>query len=419
MIDSRVQYSSTRDSVSSTIVFVDTDAGLQTSIKGALHRGGMSLHAFGNAADALQFIRTQPVDIIITAMRLPEMSGIELLNHASALHPYAIRIITSGLEDKPVLLHVLGKGLAHDYVVKPWASASLPGIVQKALILQHELLEKNLQEIVHSSDALPSPPMFHQRLRTLLGRETSSLQKIATEIEKDGALVAQLLRVANSVYYGARSSISNIRDAVVFIGTEYIASLIMALEAFRNVGRTDNEQAARMIDQLWHQALRRATIARLIGKSWVGFQDGDLAYVSSLLQDIGYVMRISYEPDNYATFLTYCNTKGVAPHNAESTFFKIPHDDLGATLLRFWNLPSEIVNAVARHHHAANDDPLTQILQIADVLELSDASIPHDITLDPIIRDWAERLQFTCPQSLVIPESEYPRQPKSGVLSAK
>jgi len=411
MVDSRTDNRPPRALVGATIVFVDNDIALQSSLKRIFQRGAIALHTFGKSADALQFIKSQPTDIVIAAMRMPEMTGLELLNHVSALRPDAIRIITSGPEDKPVLIHVLAKGLVHNYVLKPWENPELLGIVRKGLELQREILEKQLRDIVNSSDALPSPPKFHERLRVLLGKETSSLHKIAAEIEKDGVLVAQLLRVANSVYYGARSSIINVRDAVVFIGTEHIASLIMALEAFHNVGGDGNERSARTIDQLWHQALRRATIARLIGKGWAGFHNADLAYVSSLLQDLGYVVRISYEPDKYFDFLAYCKTEGIAMHEAESKFFKISHEDVGATLLKFWNLPPEIVTAISQHHRCTNNDILTKTLQIADILECSDATVPHDPEIDPLILECATKLQFKRPRGLFFQNANEPAPP--------
>jgi HD-like signal output (HDOD) protein len=71
------------------------------------------------------------------------------------------------------------------------------------------------------------------------------------------------------------------------------------------------------------------------------------------------------------------------------------HDELGAELLELWNFPAEIVKAVARHHGSAEDDALTQVLQIAQVLAGTDVHEPHDPTLDDMIVEWGKRLDLT------------------------
>jgi HD-like signal output (HDOD) protein len=336
-------------------------------------------------------------------MHLSDMTGIELLNRASSISPSAMRIIVGGIEEKPVLLKMLAKGLIHSYVVRPWDEGGIRDVVNNAVDMRRDLLERHLRELINTPDRLPSPPKFHERLRALLRKETSSLQRIAAEIENDPILVAKILRVANSVYYGARTTISSIRDAVVFIGTEYIASLVLAIEAFHNVTKSADPQSARAIDQLWHQALRRATIAKMIGKKWPGFEDGDLAYVTSLLQDIGYVVRLAYDRDKYAEFQRVCRMGTMDIFEAEQRIFMIMHPEVGAALLSFWNLPKPIVTAIADHHGPSRGDALCQIVQIADILESSDGSIPHDADLNPEILQWARTLHLRLPRGISTP----------------
>ena len=337
---------------------------------------------------------------------MPEMNGFEFLNRTAALYPDIVRVLIGEREDKTIIHQAVAKGLVHTYLTRPWNYTSLPALLKESLLRPRDLREQSLREILTTPDKLPSPPKFHVRLRTLLSRESSSLQHIADEIEKDPVLVAKLLRVANSAYYGARSTIASVRDAVIFIGTEYIASLVMAIEAFHSVMRSTDQRSARVIDQLWHQALRRVSITKLLGTKWPGFREPNNAYVGGLLQDLGLVVRLSYDQERYFHYQSLALSGDMDRYEAERSIFTITHDDVGASLFRFWNLPPELVGAIAHHHRSAGDDPLTQILQIGDILELGDATGAHDGELDPLILQWAEKLRLKTPKGLQLRRPE-------------
>ena len=134
------------------------------------------------------------------------------------------------------------------------------------------------------------------------------------KIEKSPALVAKLLRVANSVYYGTRKAVSSVREAVIFIGTDYIASLVMAIETFQNLAGSLDDKSLHLVEHIWDQALRRASICKTIAEQCPASKDPNLPYVASLLQDLGLVVRLCSEPDNYARMLDLCTNKGFSQY---------------------------------------------------------------------------------------------------------
>ena len=373
---------------------------------GRLRDEGFEVRTFSGPADALAYLHRHPAEVVVSGLHMPEMNGFEFLNRTAAIYADIVRVLIGEPEDKGAIHQAVAKGLVHNYLTRPWNYASLRTLLKESLVKQRDLREQHLRDILTTPDKMPSPPKFHVTLRALLARESSSVQHIADEINNDPVLVAKLLRVANSAYYGARSTISSVRDAVIFIGTEYIASLVMAIEAFHSVMRSTDQRSARVIDQLWHQALRRASITKLLGTKWTGFRDPNSAYVGGLLQDLGFVVRLSYEPERYFQYQTLVLSGTVDSYEAEQSVFTITHDDVGAALFRFWNLPPELVGAVAHHHRAAGDDPLTQILQIGDILEHGNACSAHDPDLDPLIVQWAEKLRLKTPKGLQIRRAE-------------
>ncbi len=375
------------------VMFVDDETAILASLQSLFRKEGYSLVFFSDPRTALNHLASTEVDIIVSDLRMPEMSGIEFLNHASSVCPDAIRIMLSGFEDKTLVLNALAKGLARDYVMKPWEDGPFRKLIADSVGLLEGLHEQRLRKILGSVDFLPSPPRYLDMLSGILGESDTSLKDIVAEVEKNPPLVARLLRVANSVHYGTRRSVTSVHDAVLFVGTEYVASLVLAIEAFEKIHGSENEAVRENVDALWNQALQRATIAKTIAENWDGFHDRHLAYVASLFQDIGLVVRACASPDAMKRFLELTETDGVPPMEADASIFGITHDEVGSALLQYWNFPPEIVSAVAGHHQPAGDDPLLEILQIAENLEWS--SRPS-VAVHPVSKQaevWAQRLQ--------------------------
>jgi putative nucleotidyltransferase with HDIG domain len=375
-----------------TIVFVDDESAILSSLRSLFRREGYVLHFFQFSSEALVFLQDNPVDVIVTDMRMPDMSGADFLKQAARLRAETVRIMLSGHEDKAVVIRALADGLAHYYVLKPWDDVTFRTLMRQAVGVQQSPLDLRLKEIFGSSTALPSQPKFHTRLLQLLSKEGSSLNEIVEEVEGSPALVAKLLRTANSIYISARNHIATVREAALFIGVEYIVHLVAAIEAFQNVSRGIDHKHAHVVDELWSRSLRRAAIAKAIAERWKGSNNNHLAYVASLLQDIGYIARLYSDPEKYLHFLELAKGQARPIYDTEGELFGTRHDEVGAALLDFWNFPHEIVDAVALHHGITEGRVLVQVLQIADALVCNEWSAPHDPAIDPLIAEWRERL---------------------------
>jgi HD-like signal output (HDOD) protein/ActR/RegA family two-component response regulator len=375
-----------------SILFLDDEEAILASLRSLFRHEGYDLKLFHEGAEALAFLRTNTVDIIVSDMRMPTMTGIEFLNSASAICPEATRIILSGYEEKEVVITAVAKGLAQHYLMKPWDDLGFKGLIEDSITLQRKLRDQKLKELLSSFSSLPAPPKFHLKLRGMLMNSDNSLKDLVIEIEKSPALVAKLLRVANSVYYGTRKAVSSVREAVLFIGTDYIANLVMAIEAFQTVSGKVSPKSLQLIEVIWEKSLRRATISKLIAEQWPGFKDPNLPYVASLLQDIGYVVRLCSDPDAYRRMIDLISLHGVLSYEADVRVFTIPHDVVGAALLQYWNLPAPIVEGVARHHRLTGDNDLAKIVQIAETLESGDAALPRDPAIQGLAAVWRDKI---------------------------
>jgi HD-like signal output (HDOD) protein len=361
-----------------SIVMVDDEEAILHALKSLFRRETWSLRLFSSPKLALEDLRNAPADIIVSDLRMSEMSGIELLNQAASICPEAVRFMLSGHEDRGVVIAALAKNLAQHYVMKPWDDEGFRKLLHDTLKIQADVKDQQMTRLLASFDRLPTLPVYYEKLRQLLGKNNYSMNEVVSEIQKSPALVARLLRVSNSIYYATRRPVLTVRDAVVFIGTDYVANLIMAMETFQAVLETGEDVPEQLVEMLWNRSLQRAIIAQKIANHGPWRVDSQLVYVVALLQDIGLVVRLCSEPTKYQRVVELERAGKVSLYEADQVIFGTPHDVLGAALLTSWNLPTEIVSAIAEHHAQSSTSDLVKVVQLSDLLVTGGRPSPHD-----------------------------------------
>ena len=358
---------------------------------------------FCNAfSDAMEYLRNTHVDLVVLESSRSWNEIVQLLKQAQSIRDETIRLLIGTAEHESDALESIATNLLHQYVVHTPDDEVYHRIVMNTVSLQHEMRLRKLRIKLASFRSLPSPERFQSRLRQLLMMRDISLNALVEEIEKSPALVAKVLQVANSVHYWIRVPIAKVHDAVAFIGTEHIASLVMAIEVFDTLGHSNPPDIRAHYDLLWERSLRRANIAKKIAEEWKQPElQPHMAYVAALLQDVGLLIRLSNEPQRYLQMLQIMRGTGASSTESELHVFSNMHYHVGGLILQTWNFPSKIVFATAHHHSNSYDDPLTQTIQIADALYTPDIHHAHDPSLDPMIEIWRSRFESADCSSLL------------------
>jgi HD-like signal output (HDOD) protein len=367
---------------------VDDEQSILSSLKSLLRKHRYDLHVFETGSAAVEYITHNTPDIIISDMRMPEMSGIEFLDQAELICPTSTRLMLSGYEDKSIIFDAIAHGIAQQYIMKPWEDHELLTIIENVVQTRWDLQRRQLDTMLQSISSLPSPPQAKLQIQRILTNENRSIKELAADVEKVPALVARILHIANSVYYAARQPISTTLDAVSFIGADYVESLILAMSVFHRAEDNLLKEFSEPLDELWRHAVHRATLARTIAEVWPGFQQPTIAYTVCLLQDIGFIIRFTLDPDKARQLVHVTKSLHLSMHEAESKVYTVPHTTVGAALLQLWNFPESIVTAIDRHHGEIDGDILSQIAQIADILECGDHSRSHDPAVNQMIMKW-------------------------------
>lgn len=99
-----------------------------------------------SGAEGLEVLKKEPISLIISDQRMPNMTGVEFFAKSMKTHPDAIRILLTGYTDIESIIDAINSGQVYRYVTKPWDPVDLANTVDKAVEkyeLSHELKEKN------------------------------------------------------------------------------------------------------------------------------------------------------------------------------------------------------------------------------------------------------------------------------------
>ncbi|MBI5472283.1 MAG: HDOD domain-containing protein [Ignavibacteriae bacterium] len=379
-----------------TIVFVDDEEEILFALRGLFRKEPYRISYFTSGQAALDFLAQNEADVIVSDMRMPEMSGTELLEKSARINPRAFRMILSGCEEKSIVLNALSQGFAEHYIMKPWSDDDLRATIRAAVSLQRKLKQQRLLEILSSHKSLPSPPRLHMRLLDLL-KENHSQAQVADELEKHPALVAKLLHIANSVFYSVRNPVTSVHTAITFIGIDEVVNIVLGFEAFHNINKSSDAWVIQRLEQQWDMSVRRAQVARLIAAQWPVKIDVQEPYTAALMLDVGLVLRFCSAPGLFHEFESSQRNDHENPIAREEQFFGTNHAELSAAILTYWNFPASLVAAVANQHAHAGESEATLVTQIASVLVDGRNGYPYDPRVDAAIPEFQ---QIAFPESL-------------------
>jgi putative nucleotidyltransferase with HDIG domain len=231
----------------------------------------------------------------------------------------------------------------------------------------------NLRQAVRNLNSLPALPIIAQKLMALKLDSEDGEKQMMLLIAQDPMISAKIIGLANSPLLGASRHISAVRDAAMLLGLTRVKSVatgiaVMSLVS-KPIGRFDPQE-------LWMHSMGLAFAMLPVVRAMPSRNrpPDDLIFLTGMLHDIGYQAlahldtqrsddlhtRLVIEPDRLAI-------------EVERELLDITHDELGAELAKYWNLPSEIVSVIRYHHtpdaaEAAEGQPLVRIINITEKL---------------------------------------------------
>lgn len=125
-----------------TLLLVDDELNVLSSLKRLLRRDGYRILAANSAREGLDLLATHSVQVIISDQRMPEMNGTEFLSRVKQLHPHTVRMVLSGYTDLNSITDAINEGAIYKFLTKPWDDEDMHEAVRQAFKVQEENLRR-------------------------------------------------------------------------------------------------------------------------------------------------------------------------------------------------------------------------------------------------------------------------------------
>lgn len=118
------------------VLYVDDEEGNLMAFRASFRRD-FDVHVALNAKEALDWLETQPVHVVISDQRMPGMNGTDFLSIVRTRWPKAVRLLLTGFSDLQAVVDAINLGGIHAYITKPWDPTDLKLRIEQA----HEIHE--------------------------------------------------------------------------------------------------------------------------------------------------------------------------------------------------------------------------------------------------------------------------------------
>ena len=229
-------------------------------------------------------------------------------------------------------------------------------------------IEKPLIELIkeHLQGDLQDLPVFNSvavKLQQMLARREFKIDNVIEMISEDQSLSSQVLKVANSSYYAGLSSIATIKDAIIRLGAQEVANMVMMASQYE-MYHSENEYLNNSMQKLWIHSLACATGAKWLAKKTGYAPLAAESFMGGLLHDIGQLALLKVLDDIHR------NKESKAPLSDTliNEILDRMHEDVGYQLMKSWCLPDAYCSIAINHHKEDFDgnDILLVIVRLSD-----------------------------------------------------
>ena len=394
-----------------TILLLDSCTLTRECLTTILRAKGYRVQSTAMIAQAKAMIAKRPSDLIITEIRLPDGNILNLmrsLNADSSAAKVKVCLLTQAAAKKPIMEAIeLG---ACKVMLK--SKFTVVGFIEQVAALiatetQAHNLESEASSEAHLRFPLPmpdqDPALALKEIKPIIARAQlkdsleemdelctlsepivkilesidspdTEIDDVANLLKLDQSIAMKIMRVANSIEYARGEQTTTLKEAVIRIGLQELRNLVTGIGIVGKLTEsTSNTTEHRLF---WEHSLAVAVCSSKIAASCNGVSQ-ELAFTAAILHDIGRVILQQALPTEYAKVLGTSHDLGVALELTEKRMLLSDHTTIAQTMLHAWNLPKDLVDAIANHHCLPKDlsTVCPKNTKLAAIVELSNRII--------------------------------------------
>lgn len=230
--------------------------------------------------------------------------------------------------------------------------------------------EDKIKRIMAQVKSFPGMPVTAAKLLKMLDNPDSTAAEIEEILRYDAGLTANILKLTNSAYFGIPSKVSSVRQAIMMLGWKRLLQLVMTMcmstVMKKPIVGYDLPQGA-----LWRHSVAVSVAAEAVVKA-LKIPEAEEVFTAALLHDVGKLVLGGFVKNDMDQIKAMV-AKGIAFEVAEYMVIGTDHAEIGANILKKWDFPQDLVNAVNWHHDpetCENHCTLSDIVHIANTVGL-------------------------------------------------
>jgi HD-like signal output (HDOD) protein len=244
--------------------------------------------------------------------------------------------------------------------------------------MREKVTNKTLFNLVANTGDLAALPTTVVDLLYLFKEEDASAQSVVNILHRDPAMTANVLKMSNSAFYGARRKICSVQEALVMLGNRAVVTMAFA-SGMARVMRRDLNGYHLSRSCFWNHSILAATASSVAAEKLGWAEQKCEAFTGGLVHDVGMLVIDSHLVTNKLNLVTADPAFDVS--GSERRLLGFDHCEAGAMLAENWGFPPVLRDSIRFHHDPQLADEGREVVQSVAIGNLLALIIEQD--LDP------------------------------------
>jgi HD-like signal output (HDOD) protein/FixJ family two-component response regulator len=340
---------------------VDDEFGVRCLVVKALKKEGFICDVAETVDEALEYISTAQYQLVVTDLAMPNRNGHSFAVELLGLRERPTVIVLTGVLEPRLAKDLIARGV-DDVVFKPVqmsmfaakarslterrlrarldaASPSVPGSGTMGLLPR--LSQEEVDARLRGMSRMPPVSKAALDIYKMTAEGDISSQQLAAAVQLEPALIAEVLRLANSSFFNPTvQKINGVEQAVVRLGQKRVGELALTLATFSAIA----QEAVPFFSlaSFWRKCLAAGICIELLleNSPTVGPKAG--LFSAAILQPMGRLLLASVFPEYYEHMLQLCEDERKSLSELEGCLFPQTAGEIAATALAAWGIPDTI-----------------------------------------------------------------------------
>lgn len=228
-------------------------------------------------------------------------------------------------------------------------------------------LSEKIRIDTQSLRRLPTLSQSAERIIAMTERDTTHLEELREIIESDPPIMSKVLGIANMLYLGYSTPVTNVMDAILKLGFKTLRNIAVSISIF-SLFRAEQKKE-KSYKKLFRHSIATGYIGDIISREFLNIEE-EAFYIAGTLHDLGFFAIHHLHFDAF-TKIEQLVLTGDLIMDAESKVIEVDHCTVGKWLADWWRLP-EYIGDVILYHHSNPLEVDSKYRNIIAVTHLSD-----------------------------------------------